>query len=387
MARPYRLSWEWAALLVLLLYPVFPVFEQSFYALTRRSLGAQMPTLFTFAVLALALNVVVGYTGLLHLGIAAFFGIGAYVTGILTVPAYPFETGFWVAIVVGTLVAAGVGALLAGPSLRLRGDYLALVTLGFGEVAKYTMKNLGEITGGVRGLNPVPAPVIPGVTLDWADDFRPFYYLTLGVLALTYILLGSLERSRLGRAWVALREDELAATCMGLNPARLKLAAFILSAGLAGLAGCLFAAKQTTTSDPNAYDFSRSIFILCCLILGGLGSRPGVVLGVFLLYGFDGIASPILDSAIQQWAGGGGAKTVTLGVASGTQVTIALPAQMFTFTGWRLIVFGVVLILVMRYRPEGLVPSERTREEMHPKAEPAAERVEKSDGEKPGVSP
>lgn len=358
MKKPVGPGWELAILAVLVAYPLFPALEQHFFRTTGRSLGDQMPTLFIFAVLALALNVVVGYTGLLHLGIAAFFGIGAYVTGILTVPANPFETGFWVALAAGTLLAALAGGLLGVPTLRLRGDYLALVTLGFGEVVKFTLRNLDPITNGTRGLNPVPAPNVPGLSADdWLQDYRPFYYLCLAVLVLTSVVLYGLERSKLGRAWVAVREDELAATCMGLNAARLKLAAFVFAAGLAGLAGCLYAAKMTSTVSPDAYDFNRSMFLLCCVILGGIGSRRGVLLGVALLYGFDNILSPIVDGKIQQ-----------LREASGR-----LPATWETFTGWRLMVFGVVLILVMRFRPEGLIPSDRVKEEFHPEPRPAGE--------------
>ncbi len=355
--KPWGLGWEAAAFLVLFLYPLFPVFESGFFRLTQRSLGDQMPTVFIFAVLALGLNVVVGYTGLLHLGIAAFFAIGAYVTGVLTVASYPFGAGFPVALVVGTVAAAVAGLLLGAPTLRLRGDYLALVTLGFGEVMKFTLRNLEEITAGTRGLSPVPPPPDFGGRLDWASDYRPFYYLTLVVLVVVYLLLRNVERSRLGRAWVALREDELAANCMGLNPAKLKLAAFALGAGLAGLAGVLYATRLTSTADPNAYDFNRSIFLLCCLILGGLGSRPGVLVGVFLLVGFDNIFSPILDNFIQQSIAEAGEKSY------------------MRFAGWRLMVFGLALILMMRFRPEGLIPSTRMKHELHPD-EKVADKVD-----------
>lgn len=352
-------GWPLAVLAALALYPAFPALDQWFFRLAGRSLGDQLPSLFIFGVLALALNVVVGYTGLLHLGIAAFFGIGAYVTGILTVPAYPFEVGFWAALVAGTLASAAVGGLIGLPTLRLRGDYLALVTLGFGEVTRYALRNLDAITAGTRGLNPVPPPAVPGVAPDaWATDYRPFYYLALVFLAGTYLLLGSLERSRLGRAWVAVREDELAATCMGLNATRLKLAAFVVAAGLAGLAGCLYATRLVSTGSPDSsYDFNRSIQILCCLILGGLGSRTGALLGVFVLIGFDNVVSPIVDDAIQHY-----------------RMSHALPPpkNWETFTGWRLFVFGLVLVLVMRFRPEGLFPSDRVREEMHPEPNPGA---------------
>jgi branched-chain amino acid transport system permease protein len=343
--KPWGLGWEASAFLILLLYPIFPVFEGGFLAATGRSLGDQLPTVFIFAVLALGLNVVVGYTGILHLGIAAFFAIGAYAAGILTVASYSFGAPFLVALVFGTVAAALVGLLLGAPTLRLRGDYLALVTLGFGEVVKASLKNAEAITAGTRGLSPVPPPT---ETLDWASDYRPFYYLTLGVLIAVYLLLRNVERSRLGRAWVAIREDELAAACMGLNPAKLKLAAFALGSGLAGLAGVLYATRLTSTSDPNAYDFNRSIFLLCCVILGGLGSRPGVLLGVFLLVGFDNILSPILDGLVQRNVPGAGEKVY------------------LTFTGWRLMVFGLALILMMRFRPEGLISSARVRRELHP---------------------
>lgn len=347
--KPFRLGWEPAIFLMLIAYPFLPIFESLFFNGTQRSLGDQLPTVFIFAILALGLNVVVGYTGLLHLGIAAFFAIGAYTAGILTTAAYAFELPFYVALIVGPLLAALLGLLLGAPTLRLRGDYLALVTLGFGEVTKSALKNLQSITAGTQGLNPVPPPQTPDwLNLDWASDYRPFYFLTLGVLILVVILLRNIELSRLGRAWVAIREDELAANCMGLNPAKLKLAAFALGSGLAGLAGVLYATRLTSTSDPNAYDFNRSIFMICCLILGGLGNRLGVLLGVFLLVGFDNILCPIIDAQIQHRF-----------PASGGKIYLQ-------FTGWRLFVFGMALILMMRFRPEGIIPSSRVKRELHP---------------------
>ena len=360
-SRPWTLGWEGAAFILLALFPLFPVFDKLFFAVTQRSLGDQMPTVFIFAILALGLNVVVGYTGLLNLGIAAFFAIGAYTAGILTSEAYPFRLPFLVALVVGPLLAAGAGLLLGAPTLRLRGDYLALVTLGFGEVTRYSIKNLEPITGGVKGISPVGQPPDFGGAIDWAIDWRPYYYLTFAVLVAVYFLLGNLERSRLGRAWVALREDELAANCMGLNPAKLKLSAFALGAALAGLAGVLYATRLTSTADPNAYSFNRSIFMICCLILGGLGSRPGVLLGVLLLVGFDNILCPILDSFVQ---GAVGSPEVIKIPVFGK--TITMPGVIASFTGWRLFVFGMALVLMMRFRPEGIVPSSRVRHEMHP---------------------
>lgn len=354
-------SWPLAFFVVLAVLPLFPAFDGWFRAFAGRSLGEQMPGLFIFAILALALNVVVGNIGILHLGIAAFFGIGAYVTGILTVPAYPFEISFWFALVLGTVAAAALGGVLGVPTLRLRGDYLALVTLGFGEVVKFSIKNLSDITAGTRGLNPVPPPDLPGVSLDqWTADYRPFYFVTLAFLAAVYFVLYRVERSKLGRAMVAIREDELAAACMGLNVPRLKLTAFVFAAGIAGLAGCLFASRMTSTAGPNEYDFNKSIFLLCCVILGGLGSRNGVLLGVFLLYGFDNILAPIVDAQLQAALGPPERKLIPLGLFD-----LPISGQMQTFAGWRLFVFGLVLVLVMRYRPAGLMPSNRLKEEIH----------------------
>ncbi len=339
-------TWSFVLFAIFAIYPFFPTFDEHFFNLTNRSLGDQLGGLFLFAVLALALNVVVGYTGLLHLGIAAFFGIGAYTTGVLLAPVYPFNVNFWVALPLSVVVAMLAGLLLAAPSLRLRGDYLAIVTLGFGEVVKSAIKNLPEITRGTQGLSPLAPPDVYGVTVDWALDYRPFYYICLLALVLVFYLLGRLESSRLGRAWVAIREDELAATCMGLNTAKLKLAAFALAAALAGFAGSLYAVKMTSTVGPDAFDFNKSIFVLCCLILGGLGSRSGCLLGVFILYGFDFILSPILDGYVQTWVGPDNKATWQ------------------SFSGWRLIIFGTVLILVMRFRPEGLLPSDRVKDEL-----------------------
>ncbi len=304
-----RIPLSWFYLAVLVVYPLLVYPEIAIFNLTNVSLGMQLTYIFIYAILALGLNVVVGYTGLLHLGIAAFFGIGAYVTGILTVQAYPFQCGFLISLVASTLVAALLGMLLGAPTLRLRGDYVAIVTLGFGEVTRFTLRNLEEITAGTRGLNPVPPPALPdwaetplswfGISPDWSLDYRLFYYLALSILVLVVWLLTNLERSRLGRAWVAIREDELAATCMGINAARVKLSAFAIGCGLAGAAGCLYATTLTSTAGPDAFDFNRSIIMLCCVILGGLGSLRGTLLGVFLLIGFDNIVSPILDGVIQ----------------------------------------------------------------------------------------
>ena len=298
---------------------------------------------------------------MLHLGIAAFFGIGAYITGILVYEAYPFQLSFWLVLILAPLGAAVMGIVLGAPTLRLRGDYLALVTLGFGEVVRFVLRNWVQITNGTQGLGPLPYPSIPQplptllgwlkISPEWQADFRLFYYLNLGVLILVFVALRRLEGSRIGRAWVAVREDELAATCMGLSATRAKLSAFALGAALAGLAGCLYVTTFTNTSNPDTtYNFNTSVTLLCCLILGGLGSLRGAVLGAFLLFGFESILMPQIDQWIQKWSQDSG--------WSGDN-------RFLVFSNWKYMIYGLALILMMRFRPEGLFPSRRIQEELH----------------------
>jgi len=358
--RPIRWQYLWplGLLLLLALLPVIPVgytagedgghwlsLDGWLSSVFGRNVRSDLANLMIFAVLALGLNVVVGYTGLLNLGIAAFFGIGAYVTGVLMTTSYPFQLGFAPTIVIATLVAMLAGVMLGAPTLRLRGDYLALVTLGFGEVVRFSLRNMEEFVGGTKGLS-VPPLIDVG---DWSSDVR-CYYLCFGVLAAVLFVLRNLERSHVGRSWMAIREDELAATCMGLNPTKIKLSAFALGAGLAGLAGCLYATKLSSTAQPDSYDFARSITILCCIILGGMGSLRGTVIGVFLLLGFDNVLAPLFDDKVQSWLAGDGGATAS---------------PLLTFKNWRYLIFGLALILMMRYRPEGLFPSRRVAEELH----------------------
>ncbi len=335
------LRWDLITLTVLLL----------FGAVAGNVLGSKLTNLFIYAILALGLNVVVGYAGLFHLGIGAFFAIGAYITGIVTTITNPFHGSFAMSLALATIGASICGVLLCAPTLRLRGDYLALVTLGFSEVVKVVLENVDHITAGTKSLS-VPPPVIFGI--DMRSDYRWLYYLTLTVLALVVVLLRNLECSRLGRALVALREDELAASCMAINTARVKLSAFALSAALAGLAGCLYVTRLGTTSEPQSYGFNLSIFVLCYLILGGLGSIRGVLLGVLLLGGYEFILVP--------WA-----------------ETLHIP---FRFNDWKLMTFGLVLIVMVRFRPEGLLPSRRVQHELHSERPPgdSGHRVEKSQG-------
>lgn len=375
--------WTWAAFAVFAAVPFLPGPQAAIY-------GQQFLPLFVFAILALGLNAILGYTGLFHLGIAAFFGIGAYAAGILVVPQFPFQQNFLVVLIAATVAAAAVGVLTTAPTLRLRGDYLALVTMAFGLIAVFIIRNLEYITAGTKGLNPVSPELLPGIEdpslgslqmqPTWGLTWRSYpylYYFCLALLALTYLFLGKLERSRIGREWVALREDELAASCMGLNPVRLKLSAIAVGAGLAGLAGALYAVSQRTTAGPQAYDFGRSMTIMCCVILGGIGNRPGVLLGVFILIGYDQVLTPVLDNEFQkEWFQGMFPESMR-------------GKQYLKVSGWRLGIFGLALILMMRFRPEGLLPEARRKHELHPEeaeaAGTAAAKVEAGELPKPGA--
>jgi branched-chain amino acid transport system permease protein len=337
-----RKTERWVALGVLIALLLLP-------AVASPSFGGEIKNILVFCILALGLNVVVGYTGLLQLGIAAFFGIGAYITGILTVSQFPFQWNFWCAMAAATLGAGIAGVLLAAPTLRLRGDYLAIVTLGFGEVIKFTIKNLENITNGSKALNPIPAP---NSWFDWNGNYKGYYYLTLIILILVVLLLRRLEDSPIGRSWFAIREDELAASCMGLNAAKVKLSAFALGAAIAGLAGSLFAASINQTGGPDSYTFNRSITVLCFLIIGGMGNLRGAIAGTFVLMGYDNIASPYLDK---------------LGQATGLGAPISHwlgRSRELQFSDFKLVVFGLALILMMRFRPEGLFPSRRAEQEI-----------------------
>ena len=336
---------EVIVLAVLLCLPWIPGLSTALESQGIR-LDRQLTTIFIFAILALGLNLQVGYAGLLQLGVAAFFAIGAYTTGVLTVEKYPFQLGFWAALVAAPIVAAIAGLAVGAPTLRLRGDYLAIVTLGFGEVIRVILLNLENITDGPRGLNPIPPPTLP-VWLTPVDDppgaalTTEMYYVALLILVVLTVLFRTIERSRIGRAFVALREDELVSECMGLNPTRTKLAAFSAGAAIAGLAGALYATNLGTTAEPTTYDFNFSIMVLCALIIGGLGSLRGALIGSLVLIGFDNVLSPLLTRWIQ---------------GTGTDATTNVLA---TFSNWRWMIFGLALVLMMRYRPEGLWPERR----------------------------
>jgi len=304
-------------------------------------ISSSLSSIFIFAVLGLGLNIVTGYTGLLNLGAAGFMGIGAYAYAISTCDIYPFQAGFLGGIVAAILAGLIVGTILGLPILRLRGDYLAIVTLGFGEIVQSLIRNLDVITKGALGINPLPAPKFFGYQFS-QESALPWYYLFLGVLALCVLVSSNLERSKVGRAWISVREDELASACMGNSPIRVKLQAFALGAAFCALAGALWASFLGSSGEPGNYDFQISIIALCIVIVGGLGSISGVLVGSLVMMGFNSIILVRISDALAR-NGIGGSGSVFLSP-----------------NNWKFAIFGLALVLMMRFRPEGLVSASKS---------------------------
>jgi branched-chain amino acid transport system permease protein len=353
-ARQRRIL-TWTLSIVLLL--IFPPVDKAF----NWGVVNDVTDVLVLVILALGLNIVVGYAGLLDLGYAAFFAIGAYTTGILTWPGHPLEWNFWVVIWAAVVVAALCGIVIGTPTLRLRGDYLAIVTLAFGEIVPVVMRNLGSVsigvgpwrlvsdfnlTNGVQGLNPVGRPSILGFKFGFDPD--PWYYLILVIAALIILASARLQNSRIGRAWMALREDETAADCMGVDPIRTKLLAFAIGASFSGFAGAFYAAKLQAIF-PELFKFNLSVMILCMVILGGMGNIKGVVIGGMLLQLFDRVALT-QTTVFARFVGR------TLDIAPLTTIDLSL---------WRWFFFGLAMVVIMVLKPEGLFPSAARRAELH----------------------
>ncbi len=341
-ARALRTNFHWLFLLAACLIPVLdPVLPRSW------QIADLMRPIFIFAILGLGLNILTGYTGLLNLGVAAFMAVGAYSYAILTCDIYPFQLGFWPAILVTALVGLAVGVVLGLPTIRLRGDYLAIVTLGFGEIVQDVLRNLDVITKGTQGINPLPYPTLFGYQFT-TGQYRPWYYLLLVMLAVLVLLNRNLERSRVGRAWISIREDELASSCMGINPTKMKLLAFAIGAAQCSLAGALWASYLSSSGEPGNYDFQVSIIALCIVIVGGMGNIGGVLLGALVMMGFNSIVLEKLSNFLKAHE-----------IVSSTNV-LTSPGN------WKYLVFGLALVLMMRFKPEGLFPSSQVKAELHP---------------------
>ena len=246
-----------------------------------------------YAMLALGLNIVVGFAGLLDLGYIAFYAVGAYTWALLASPQFGLHLPFWLILPIGAGVTALFGVMLGAPTLRLRGDYLAIVTLGFGEIIRIFLNNLDHpvnITNGPVGINRIDPISVGGLELTRTQQFfglefsgtHLYYYILLGMVMLAMFICVRLEDSRIGRAWIAIREDEVAAQSMGINTRNVKLLAFAMGATFGGVAGGLFASFQGFVS-PESFVLLESIMVLCMVVLGGMGHVLGVVVGALLL--------------------------------------------------------------------------------------------------------
>jgi len=372
--RPRRTIALTALIVFGLLYPILN--RQIFQPWNRASTfplpfpeDAVVTFMIIFAIMAIGLNIVAGFAGLLDLGYVAFYALGAYtaaffasphfgsVTFILFSEAPPGFPGihlpFWILVPLGFLVAATFGVLLGAPTLRLRGDYLAIVTLGFGEIVPVVFKNLSAVnfefgpirlvnanlTGGNLGINPIDAPRFFGISFG-SNSGIAAVYLGLILLLGAIVVARNLERSRMGRAWMAIREDEVAAEMMGINTVRTKLLAFGLGASFAGVAGVMQASYQgITTSD--FFQFSTSILVLIMIILGGIGNIWGVIVGALGLVFLDSTFLPYLGLRF-------------------TAINPDLPnPSQFNF-----LIFGILLVVMMRFRPEGFIPNRQRAAEL-----------------------
>ena len=308
-----------------------------------------------FVLLALGLNVVVGLAGLLDLGYAAFFAIGAYTYAYGASGFTGLDVPFWAMLLVGAFVAAIFGVLLGAPTLRLRGDYLAIVTLGFGEIVPVVFLNADTYTNGTNGITGIAQPSLYGLFgVNGFGFTNPLlYYLTIvGIITIVVMFLYRLQDSRLGRAWVALREDELAAASMGINTVTTKLLGFAIGASTAGLAGVFYASKLSTVS-PGDFGFTVSFTALAMVVLGGMGNIWGVSVGAFVIY-------EIQTQGLKQL--GGFAQSLHAPVVALGPITIDIGS--INFLNYQYLLYGLALVLMMLIRPEGLFPSRRRRQEL-----------------------
>ena len=299
-----------------------------------------------FVLLALGLNIVVGLAGLLDLGYAAFFAIGAYAYAYGASPFSGNHFPFLLMLMVGALVAATFGVLLGAPTLRLRGDYLAIVTLGFGEIVPIVFLNAEEYTEGTNGIGGLYKPDIPFVEFTLLNPW-PFYVLMLFIVTISILFIYRLQESRIGRAWMAIREDELAAASSGLNTVTTKLLAFALGASTAGFAGVFNASKLTLVS-PDQFLSTVSFTILAMVVLGGMGNIWGVALGAFVIYTIQTVLLKQLNTFFANFA---------------DVPVIGLLAEI-NFVQYQFLLYGLALVFMMLFRPEGLFPSQRRKQEL-----------------------
>jgi branched-chain amino acid transport system permease protein len=332
-----------------------------------------------YMLMAIGLNVVVGFAGLLDLGYAAFFAIGSYTYALVasnhlgvTPLGHSLHVPFWIALFIGMFVAAGAGAVLGAPTLRLRGDYLAIVTLGFGEIVPRVFRNAGIWTGGVPGISALDVPSLPGwfvgpwVNQDfaWVPNFRfttanltAYYVLMVILIAVVVVLVHNLYNSRLGRAWMAVREDETAAAASGVNTVTIKLLAFSIGAATSGFAGAFYGAKLSYVSSEN-FGFIVSVTVLAMVVLGGMGNIPGAMLGAIVLYAILFWVLPNAPAQMQALASSTGLDFLNQSSPNGW------PGIAEEVSRSKYVIFGLILVGIMLLRPQGLLPSQVRKQEL-----------------------
>ena len=379
---PEKQEQQWKMVLLAMLIVAFPFIDK----LTALRWTAQIIFALIFVILGLGLNIVVGYAGLLDLGYAAFFAIGAYTTGMLSSGAHNIHINFWIVIWIAAAMAAVWGFMLGAPTLPLRGDYLAIVTLGFGEIVPVLFKNLIDVTIkepltcwilpmfkiqttcitfvdhfdltlGEKGISPIGRPSLPFIGEFKSSDPIPWYFLIIVIIILSVFIIRRLRDSRLGRSWMAIREDELAAAQMGIDPVKTKLAAFALGATFSGFAGAFYAAYISGIF-PSVFDFSASIIILCVVILGGIGNINGVIVGGLVLMTADRLFLPALKDFLASLL-----THTVLPSISNPVVQLAVKDNANPIL-YRFLLFGLTLVIMMAVRPEGLIPNEQERAEL-----------------------
>jgi len=305
-----------------------------------------------YILLALGLNIVVGFAGLLDLGYIAFYAVGAYVYAMLASPHFGLHLPFWIILPIGAAVAALFGVLLGAPTLKLRGDYLAIVTLGFGEIVRIFLNNLSQpvnITRGPQGISGIDSVRVGPIDFARGDELLglmfsgpiKYYYLLLGLALAIVVVNVRLQNSRIGRAWEAIREDEVAARAMGIDTTAMKLLAFAMGASFGGVAGGMFASIQGFIS-PESFVLVESVMVVAMVVLGGMGNIWGVILGALLLSFVPEVLRWTVEPAQQALFG-----------------RILVEPEVI-----RMLLFGLALVLVMLFRPAGLLPSEVRKREL-----------------------
>jgi branched-chain amino acid transport system permease protein len=370
-------------LVVAVIYPIIYRTLESIVPFIPWPGTAVLITCATFAILALGLNIVMGFAGLLDLGYVAFYAIGAYTTAFLASSHFDIHISWWIVIWIAVASAAVFGILLGAPTLKLRGDYLAIVTLGFGEIVRIVFRNLGDftlalpaflggavligpnanLTGGNVGINPIDPPTIP-IPGPWGDSIVfsnqnaiASWYLVLALLIITYVVCVRLRDSKLGRAWMAIREDETAAAAMGINTVTTKLLAFSLGASFSGFAGAFTGAYQTAIF-AETFNFNVSILVVVIIILGGIGSLRGVLIGAF--------AAQYVNQTLLAFLGTRIFNEPLQALGDSTDIPILSPILSdFNLATYNYLIFGIVLAIMMIKRPEGLFPDEGAKAEMH----------------------